>query len=124
MAFKNKKGSNTKNCWTWCCGARQIKTNVKIKNNFHCINSLVVPQSLPNQNNCIVFKADSGASKHYVRAVDKSTLSNISINNSKMMVVLPDNSKTDITQQGNLNLHSKLSIKASKSSILPNLKNS
>jgi hypothetical protein len=119
--FANKLGGNTHNCPAeWHCG-----TNTGQVNHIKLENRLNQPTSIPILSNTIQAKADSGASHHYWRIQDCSTLSNITKNPFGPTVRLPDNTTIKASHQGTVNFNSnQLSSNASNAHILPNLHNS
>ena len=96
---------------------QSFNLNSKLKLNF--TSKLVIP---PNSN-FLTFKADSGASKHYVRETDMKALTQISNEHNNRRVILPNNEKINVTKRGILMLNNKLSMKGKEASVLPNLKN-
>ena len=88
------------------------KINVLFNNN-----PLIIPP-----NNFVACKLDSGATKSYIREMDKDILSNIQTDNNNRQVILPDNSKIKIKEVGQLNTSAKLGIIGKTASVVPGLK--
>jgi len=74
-------------------------------------------------NNSIVFKADSGASKHYVRIKDAHALTNMTDVTAIRKVVLPNNDTIAVTKQGILPINPSISPARRQASVLPGLAN-
>ena len=72
--------------------------NNKLKLNF--TSKLVIP---PNSN-FFTFKANSGASKHYVRENDINALTQISNEHGNRRVILPNNEKINVTKKRNIGI--------------------
>ena len=83
-----------------------------------------IPLAVPPQLNYTLLKADYGASKHFVRIEDKSTLTNVHEQSDNKCVILPNNERIQITEKGTLPLSQELSTSGKEASVLPNLKNS
>ena len=74
-------------------------------------------------NNTIILKADSGASKHFVKTADKKILNNVKQSHSTT-VVLPDKTNLRTEQRGTLPISKFLSKEAQQGHVLHGLKNS
>ena len=98
----------------------ECKTN-KLKITLNHMASLKLPPVI--NNNSIVFKADSGASKHYVRIKDAHALTNMTDVTAIRKVVLPNNDTIAVTKQGILPMNHGISPAGRKASVLPGLKN-
>ena len=79
--------------------------------------------NLPPVNNPITFKADSGASKHYLKINDMHVLTHMTDVAKSRQVTLPNNEKIEITKEGILPLNLKISAEGRKASVLPGLQN-
>ena len=85
--------------------------------NDNPVASLIRPLHL-NQ----IAKLDSGASLHYLKPIHATCLKNITTT-TKSSIILPNNETVQANIQGNLIIHPKLSLQASKALIVPKLTN-
>jgi len=97
----------------------ECKTN-KLKITLYHMASLKLPPVI--NNNSILFKADSGASKHYFRIKDAHALTNMTNVTAIRKVVLPNNDTIAVTKQGILPINPDISSAGGKASVLPGLK--
>jgi len=95
--------------------------------NNNKINKMLFMQPLspiiPHNNSTVIFKADSGASKHYLRDSDAAILTNLENIVTPRRVILPNNESIKITKQGTLPLSDNITMDGRKASVLPGLKN-
>ena len=117
--LQNRMGGSIKNI-SWKEGPVN-SNNVDCKiNNFTKDNTIPVAQ--PN-NNAINLKAESGASKHFVKTVNKKILLDIQKAHSTT-VVLPDETNLRTEQKGTLPISNLLSKEAQQGHVLHGLSNS
>ena len=95
--------------------------NNKINSMLHFNPSVVPSNSLVN-NNYLMLKADSGATKTYIRESDIDIVTNIKNINTKRSVMMPNNVSAIVSHVGTLNISPNLSNIATEASILPGLK--
>ena len=104
----------------------ELKLNYLLNTYTQNSTSTVIPQHINHLNhssvhtNTIIAKADSGASRHFVRKEDEHILKNL-INCSGPSVTLPDMTTISSTKSGNLSIAG-LSSKATTAHVLPHLK--
>ena len=81
-------------------------------------NSVVPPKS---KEVSVVAKADSGASRHYIKEQDAKVLHNVKLDSNGPTVLLPNNASITSTKKGHLPLVSQLSHEATTAHVLPDL---
>ena len=94
-----------------------------VANNISNQNVTPYTHDTTSNSTIIVAKADSGATNHYWRDIDKKVLNNIKPFDGPN-VTLPNNSSLKSNEEGEIPLSPLLSSKAQKTSIIPGLKSS
>ena len=118
----SRNNNNTQDSWR--CGSRSIKSkNVsqKIKNDIKLTSTTLDPSQTQISSSLVVpAKADSGASRHYMKESDQHVLTNIS-SSPGPTVYLPDNNTMTSMKAGDLPFPSILSSSAKKAHVFRDL---
>ena len=120
--LQNRMGGSTRNI-TWQSGpVLSINVACEIRNFFTPNHTRPVAQSnIPQPS--VTMKADSGASKHFIRQSDDDILSNIQTSQSTSVILL-DKTNLMAIMKGTLPLNKLLSPRANIAHVLPGLWNS
>ena len=129
--FKDRmQGSTTGVLGLWWCrgaetGIQRILHNCNYLTNKLCqANSLFVPSdNISNKNTLFKLKADTGASKHFIKNEHKTFLAQIQKLFDGPRAMLPNKNTIKATHKGNLILHNQLSQSSRQAFVYPKLTN-